>query len=124
MFWRRWISFLIAGVLVLTALAGLLAYIFMDFLVDFWWFQNLGYGFYFFQRLLYRYLVFLGATFLFFFILFSNFWVASRYIGVTEPPRTVKGLRAWKNYRELYKMFRTGSLSFYAPLSPYTRSGK
>lgn len=117
MLWRRWISFLIIGMLVLTALAGLLAYIFMDFLVDFWWFQNLGYGFYFFQRLLYRYMVFLGATFLFFFILFSNFWVASRYIGVTEPPRTVKGLRAWKNYRELYKMFRTGSLSFYAPLS-------
>jgi uncharacterized membrane protein (UPF0182 family) len=117
MFWRRWIVGLIAAALALFLLGGLLAYIFMDPLVDYWWFSHLGYGTYFFQRLLYRYMVFSGATLLFFLIFFSNFWVASHYIGVTEPPRTVKGLSAWKNYRELYRMFRTGSLSFYGPLS-------
>ncbi len=34
-------------------------------MVDYWWFDSMGYAFYFMQRLLYRYLVFLGVTFVF-----------------------------------------------------------
>ncbi len=115
--WRRWGFVLGAVILLLCVVVGVLAFIFMDLLVDFWWFSSLHYTGYFWQRLIYRYMVFAGATALFFLIFFLNFWIASRYLGTTEPPRSVKGTAAWKDYRELIKMFRTGSMQLYTPLS-------
>ena len=44
---------LVCLALVLTALTKL----YVDDLIDIWWFRSLGYEFYFWQRKLYRYLV-------------------------------------------------------------------
>jgi uncharacterized membrane protein (UPF0182 family) len=89
----------------------------VDFLVDYWWFDSLGYAFYFTQRLLYRYLVFLGVTALFFCIFFFNFWIASRYIGTVSPPPENSKPQSKETYRKVLRMFRTGSMSVYTPLS-------
>ena len=86
-------------------------------MVDYWWFDSLGYAFYFSQRLLYRYLVFLGVTALFFCIFFFNFWIASRYLGTVSPPPANSKPQSKEAYRKVLRMFRTGSMSVYTPLS-------
>ncbi len=109
-------SILIATVIGLFALITVSSLLTVDFLVDLWWFDSLGYAFYFWQRLLYRYVVFGSVTVLFFLIFFLNFWVASRYLGSTESsePQDQEKRRA---YKEILGLFRTGSMRVYTPLS-------
>jgi len=83
---KRWIIILAAMFLSLGALYVLLGVVFTEFLVDHWWFQSLGYGFYFWQRLLYRYLVFAGFTILFFLILSPEYHnINHKKSGITIP---------------------------------------
>jgi hypothetical protein len=105
-------AFFLLGVLFLVS-----SFLTIDTLVDYWWFDSLGYAFYFLQRLFYRYLVFLGVTALFFFVFFFNFWIASRYLGAGSPPPKDSKARSIKAYRDVLQMFRTGSMSVYTPLS-------
>ncbi|MFH0725804.1 MAG: UPF0182 family protein [Pseudomonadota bacterium] len=106
-----------AGVLfLLGALFLISSFLTIDFMVDYWWFDSLGYAFYFLQRLLYRYLVFLGVTALFFCIFFLNFWVASRYLGTGGSQDEDLKLKS-KAYRKVLGMFRTGSMLVYTPVS-------
>ena len=104
--------FFLLGVLFLVS-----SFLTIDTLIDYWWFNSLGYAFYFSQRLFYRYLVFLGVTTLFFFIFFFNFWIASRYLGTSSTPPEDSKTRSIKAYRDVLQMFRTGSMSVYTPLS-------
>ncbi|MCU0589335.1 MAG: UPF0182 family protein [Syntrophobacteraceae bacterium] len=99
--------------LILVPVTGLLI---VDFLVDMWWFDSLGYAFYFWQRLLYRYVVFGGVTLLFFLIFFLNFWVASRFLGTAQYPEP-KEQEKRRAYKEILQLFRTGSMRVYTPLS-------
>ncbi|MCU0588863.1 MAG: UPF0182 family protein [Syntrophobacteraceae bacterium] len=109
-------SILIAVIILFAMVTPLTGLLVVDFLVDLWWFDSLGYAFYFWQRLLYRYLVFGGVTLFFFLIFFLNFWVASRYLGTTESaePKEQEKRRA---YKEILQLFRTGSMRVYTPLS-------
>lgn len=107
----------IGSLLLLGALFLVSSFLVINYLVDYWWFDSLGYAFYFLQRLLYRYLVFLGVTALFFLIFFSNFWVASRYLGTGSVPREDSKPSSKEAYRDLLRMFRTGSLRVYTPVS-------
>ena len=78
----KWIRRLIVGGAMLSLLAGLslLAAVWgIEYMVDIWWFDALGYGFYYWQRLLYRYAVFILVTLFFFTIFFLNFWTAARF---------------------------------------------
>ena len=91
--------------------------IFTNFLVDLWWFQLVSYWFYFWQRLLYQYLVFAGFTLLSFLIILSNFWVAARFVGKAggeeaEPDSTRP---SW--FQRMIDKFRRGSLKFYIVFS-------
>jgi len=83
-------------------------------LVDIWWFDSLGYQFYYWQRKLYRYLVFAAVSLLFFLIFFLNFWIASR--SLKRASRTDAGSSP-KGYRSIVKAFQSGSMIIYAPLS-------
>jgi uncharacterized protein len=102
-----------AAALVVVLLV-ILSLVWGDYLVDLWWFHSLGYEFYYWQRKLYRYLVFGSVSLLFFLIFFLNFWIASRFLKASgasaeeTPPKT---------YRKIIKAFQTGSILFYAPLS-------
>jgi uncharacterized membrane protein (UPF0182 family) len=87
--------------------------IFTDFLVDLWWFQSLNYGLYFWQRLLYRYLVFAGFTLLFFLIFFLNFWVAARFVGKAAGDEAEQISTARSRFQGVIETFRRQSLKFY-----------
>jgi len=101
----------------LGALFLVSSFLTIDYMVDYWWFDSLGYAFYFVQRLLYRYLVFVGVTALFFCIFFFNFWIASRYLGTGTPPPEDSKAQLKETYRKVLRMFRTGSMRVYTPLS-------
>jgi len=88
-----------------------LTFRFLDFFVDFWWFDSLGYKGFFIQRLLYRYAVFSGVAILFFFIFIINFKLASRlFSNKTEEKNE-------KQPGRLMKLVKTGSGKLYIPVS-------
>ncbi|MBW1918139.1 MAG: UPF0182 family protein [Deltaproteobacteria bacterium] len=115
--WKRWLLLLISGLMALGLLYVVLTLIFIDFIVDLWWFQALGYGQYFWLRFIYRYLIFGLFTLLFFMVFFLNFWVASRFLGATTPSELKTSPREVLSYKELAKYFRAGSLKVYTPFS-------
>jgi len=115
--WKRWLVALGATFVGLMVFGLALSLFFSNFLVDLWWFDALGFRLYFWQRLLYRYLIYVGVTAVFFIIFFLNFWIASRYLGATVPPPAKLKPRSVQAYKDLLKMFRTGSMKVYTPLS-------
>jgi uncharacterized membrane protein (UPF0182 family) len=102
-----------SGIL-LIALAVLGSVLGIDYLVDIWWFDALGYGFYYWQRMLYRYGVFAVVTLLFFLIFFSNFWIAARFLKKVPVEADAAGQ---SRSRKLLRHFQTASIWFYGPLS-------
>jgi uncharacterized membrane protein (UPF0182 family) len=92
-----------------VAIVGL-KILFVDFVVDFWWFQSQEMTIYFWLRHVYRYLVFLSFTAFFFAVFYINFWVASRYVGTTAAT-------ADQEDKDLIKYIHTGLRRFYMPLS-------
>ena len=88
----------------------LLKLLFVDFVVDFWWFQSQGMTVYFLMRLIYRYLVFALFAAIFFGFFAVNFWLASRVVGVAETSTD-------KNERNLVTTLHNGLRRMYLPLS-------
>ncbi len=113
---KRWLTVLLATVLVVGAILLAASFIASRYLVEYWWFDSVGYMAYFWQRLLYRYAVLVSVSLGFFLIFFLNFWVASRYLGATQPASALS-TASLKSFRELLKMFRAGSMLIYTPIS-------
>lgn len=113
--WKTWLWILLGVILFLVAVNLAFYFFFLDFVVDYWWFSSLDYGYYFFLRLLYRYLVFVGVTLVFFLIFFINFWFAFRILGAVQPSSA--GREQSRRFQRMLEMFRTGSLAVYTPLS-------
>ena len=101
------ISAAVFGGLVLFHFSSLVT---THFLVDMWWFESVGYAFYFWQRLFYKYAVFTVVAVVFFLVFFINFRFASRYLGKA---RTSDGDRLVQRIRRL----RMESRLVYIPLS-------
>jgi uncharacterized membrane protein (UPF0182 family) len=104
-----------AAAVALLVIVSIFASVFgIEYLVDIWWFNSLGYGFYYWQRLLYRYAVFGLVSLFFFLIFFLNFWIASRFLrnSAVGEEDTDQSRR-----RRLFKRFQAGSIWLYAPLS-------
>ncbi len=114
--WQRWLLVLIGAIGVLAAACAAFIYFYLDMVVDYWWFSSLQYGGYFILRLLYRYMVFAAVTLLFFLIFFLNFRIASRYIGASASD-SGGGKPKKAGVQDLVRMFRSGSMMVYAPLS-------
>lgn len=115
--WRRWLLALAAAAAIIGTGYVAFYFLFLDFLVDYWWFDSLGYGRYFLLRFFYRYMVFAGATLVFFLIFFLNFWIASRFLGTGLPASEKKDKDRRLRYRQVARMFQSGSMKVYAPLS-------
>ncbi|WPL18105.1 hypothetical protein Thiowin_03156 [Thiorhodovibrio winogradskyi] len=86
---RRISGYGLTIVFLLAIITPVVAFFYADVIVEVLWFQSLGLGFYFWQRLLYSYVVFGVATALFFGFFYYNFRIAVRYLRVRplEPTR-------------------------------------
>jgi uncharacterized membrane protein (UPF0182 family) len=108
--WKTKLLVAAAALVGLVIAVGLLKLIFVDFVVDFWWFQSQGMTGYFVMRLIYRYLVFAFFAAIFFAFFYVNFWFASRVVGVDETSPD-------KNNKNLVKTLHNGLRRMYLPLS-------
>jgi len=108
---KKWLIVLI--VLLHILIIGYLAvtFRFLDFFVDLWWFDSLGYKGFFIQRLLYRYAVFAGVAACFFFIFVVNFKLAPRLF------TNKKENADQKQPGKLTKLMKAGSGKLYIPAS-------
>jgi uncharacterized membrane protein (UPF0182 family) len=109
---KKWVKILISLICIGGVFYLILSFRFLDFFVDLWWFDSLGYEGYFLQRLSYKYITFLAVTLVFFVIFFFNFWIASRFLGNSASSDSNQ-----KSYRKLLRMFQSGSMKIYLPLS-------
>lgn len=102
------------GILIfLLILSGLVSVMAVDGLVDIWWFDSMGYLFYYWQRMSYQYIVFFSVTVFFFLIFFLNFQIAARVLRrIPDMPE-----KADRKSARILKHFQSGSLLFYTPLS-------
>lgn len=114
---KSWLPALLVAVLILTVLYVGFYFVYLDFLVDYWWFDSLGYGWHFLMRNFYKYLVFAGVTLFFFLVFFLNFCAASCFLGNSAPVSPKKESQRLQRSRNLARMFRTGSKRVYIPLS-------
>ena len=71
----KWVIPVALLIIMLGILAGLVALL-IDYISDFFWFNSLGYAFYYLQRLFYRYAVFIVVELIFFAVFYLNFHIA------------------------------------------------
>lgn len=114
-FSKRWLWILGSIIVAFIIIALLLAFVFTDFLVDLWWFESLGYSSFFWQRLLYQYLVFILATALFFTLFYVNIWIASKFLGLALSHDSMTA--GQQRYKRMIKHFKRGSRAFFIPIS-------
>lgn len=114
---RLWLFGFLAALLIIGVGYIAFFFLFLDKLVDYWWFSSLGYREYFFLRLSYRYMILSGVACFMFLLFFINFWIASRYLGTALPASDKTGKPKRLTNIKLIEMFRTGSMTVYAPLS-------
>jgi uncharacterized membrane protein (UPF0182 family) len=100
----------------LAAIVVLLIVYTLDKLVDIWWYNAIGYEFYFWKRLLYRYTVFVVVTLVFLGFFFFNLYMASRILR-DSTGSTTRHHDGLSPYAKLYRRFRMGSLAFSIPLA-------
>jgi uncharacterized protein len=112
--WKRMLT--LAGIVLVVLGVIYVAFflIFLELVVDFWWFRSLNFEGYFWLKLLYRYIISGGVTLLFFLIFFINFWIGSRFVGFQYE---AMGRKEQEVKQTLLSKFQTGALEVYIPLS-------
>jgi len=91
-------------------------FIFIDFFIDWWWFDSLKLETYFWLRLLYKFFLSGGVTIAFFVIFFLHFWISSRYLGFTIDENTLPDTEK-KRIQKFADTFMNGSVKIYTPIS-------
>ena len=114
--WKRNLLLLTVFFIVIGIFYVLCNFLFLDFIVDMWWFQSLGLKSYFMKRLWYRYLVFGGVAVSFCALFFLNFWIAKK-LNVYKIKENESQAKEKQKFEKLYKIFQTGSLKFSALIS-------
>lgn len=117
---RNWklLPALAAGALVVGVVLYVAFYfIFLELLVDLWWFRSLELEGYYWLRLLYRFILSGGVTFIFFAIFYFHFWIASRYLGLNPPDEVLLDVDKRQRFQRFADVFMDGSAKVYTPLS-------
>ncbi len=94
---KKWMALIIGLFAIIGILIATVKFIFLDFFVDLWWFQNQGMTLYYALRILYPYLVLIFFTSIFFGIFYVNFRIASQIIGFTDKAPGFKE-KKWLKY--------------------------
>jgi uncharacterized membrane protein (UPF0182 family) len=117
---RNW-KLLLASLGVILVVAGIVYaafyFIFLDLIVDFWWFRELKFEAYFWLRLLYKFFLSGGITLIFFSIFFFHFWIASRYLGLNPRDEIFNDIDKSRRFQRFADMFMSGSVRIYTLIS-------
>ncbi len=107
------------AVILVTAIVLYIAFyfIFLDLLVDLWWYRSLKLEAYFWLRHLYKFFLSGGVTLAFFAIFFFHFWVASRYLGLNPPDDILMDSDKNRRFQGFVDTFLNGSVKVYTPIS-------
>lgn len=105
-----------------TCLIALILYvafyfIFLDLIVDLWWFRSLELEAYYWLRLFYRFILSGVVTIVFFCIFYFHFWIASRYLGLNPPDEVLLDADKRRRFQRFADVFMDGSEKIYKPLS-------
>ncbi len=92
-------------------------FVFLELLVDLWWFRSLELEAYFWLRLLYRFILSGGVTLVFFAIFYFHFWIATRYLGLNPPDDVLLDADKRQRFQRFADVFMDGSAKIYTPLS-------
>ncbi|WP_404358470.1 UPF0182 family protein [Methylotuvimicrobium sp. KM1] len=92
-------------------------FVFLDLIVDYWWFQALRYEGYFWLRLLYRFFLSGAVTAVFFSIFFLHFWLAARYLGFNPNQDVLQDSTKRKRFESLADLFMSLSIKFSTPVA-------
>lgn len=115
--WKRWLLTLVGSFIALSIIIVLLSLLIVDELVNILWFYSVDYGLYYWLRALYKYIVFAGVWLFLFLVFYVNFWIGSRYLGLTAPPSVTQKTSSLVAFKEIYKLFRSGSMKFFGFIS-------
>ena len=94
---KKWMALIIGMFAILGILIATVKFIFVDFFVDLWWFQNQGMTAYYMLRILYPYIVFIFFTILFFGVFCINFRIACGIVKNKEKEYVSKE-KSWLKY--------------------------
>jgi uncharacterized membrane protein (UPF0182 family) len=108
--WKKKLLVTAALLLALVVAVVLLNLIFVDSVVDFWWFQSQSLSLFFLMRWLYRYVVLAFFTAVFFAFFYVNFWIATRFVGAAETDQQ-------PDKKDLVRRLYSGMQRFYLPFS-------
>lgn len=113
----RFIPALLGGTLAFAVILFVaFHFIFIDFFVDWWWYDSLKLESYFWLRTLYKYFLSGGVTLAFFVIFFTHFWLAARYLGYTIEENALPDSEK-KRVQKFADTFMNGSVKIYTPIS-------
>ncbi len=109
----------LAGATVVIAIVLYVAFyfVFLDLLVDLWWFRSLELEGYYWLRLLYRFILSGGVTLFFFAVFYFHFWIASRYLGLNPPDEVLLDADKRQRFQRFADVFMDGSEKIYRVLS-------
>ncbi|MDT8407559.1 MAG: UPF0182 family protein [Methylococcales bacterium] len=110
-------ALLIALVLLSVIVYIAFYFVFLDLIVDYWWFESLKFQAYFWLRLLYRFFLSGGVTVVFFSIFFFHFWIASRYLSLNPKDEIYLDIGKQRSFERMADAFMSGSIKIYTPLS-------
>ena len=114
---KRILIYVAIGFTILATLTVAFYFIFLDLIVDYWWFTSLDFQGYFWLRLLYKYFILGGVTLLFFSIFLFHFWIAAKFLGVNKAEYDDFLAHTPPKSKNLMARFQTGALEVYLPLS-------
>lgn len=92
-------------------------FVFLELLVDLWWFRSLELEAYYWLRLFYRFILSGVVTAVFFAIFYFHFWIASRYLGLNPPDEVLLDADKRQRFQRFAEVFMDGSAKVYTPLS-------
>ncbi|MGZ4959239.1 MAG: UPF0182 family protein [Methylomonas sp.] len=109
----------LTGITIVAAIVLYVAFyfVFLDFFVDLWWFRSLEFEFYFWLRLVYRFIFSGAVTLIFFGIFLFHFWIATRYLGLNPPDEVLMDDKSRRTFQRFADVFMTGSAKIYTPVS-------
>ncbi len=115
--WKLLPALVGATIVIAVVLYVAFYFVFLDLLVDLWWFRSLEMEAYYWLRLLYRFILSGGVTIVFFSIFYFHFWIASRYLGLNPPDDVLLDADKRQRFQRFADVFMDGSAKIYTPLS-------